>query len=70
MLNDTTDEVFQIGNSVSLLVHFDTENELKKAYEIMAEGAVIINPIESQTYCACIVSLIDKYGMHWELMAG
>jgi len=73
MLNDTTedDDDFQIGNSLSLLVHFDTEDECKEAYRIMAEeGAIIISPMGSQTYCACFASLIDRYGVRWELMAG
>ena len=73
MLNDTTedDDDFQIGNSLSLLVHFDTEDECKEAYRIMAEeGAIIVSPMESQTYCACFASLIDMYGVRWELMAG
>ena len=70
MLNDTTEDSYQIGKLLSLLIHFDTEDELKTAYEIMSEGAVIINPMESQTYCACFASLIDKHGIQWELMAG
>ena len=72
MLNDTTedDDNFQTGNSLSLLVHFDSVDELKMAYAILADGAEIISPMESQTYCACFASLADKYGMQWELMAG
>ena len=70
MLNDTIDEDFQMGNSLSLLVHFDTEDECMEAYKIMADGVVILSPMESQTYCACFASLIDKYGVQWELMAG
>jgi PhnB protein len=72
MLNDyfTTDDDYQVGNSLSLLIHFDTVDELKTAYETMSDGAIIISPMESQTYCACFVSLIDKYGVQWELMAG
>jgi len=70
MLNDTTEEDFKMGNSLSLLVHFDTDDECMQAYKIMADGATILSPMESQTYCACFASLIDKYGVHWELMAG
>ena len=70
MLNDTIEDDFKKGNSLSLLVHFDTESECKEAYRIMAEDAVIISSMESQTYCACFASLIDKYGVSWELMAG
>ena len=70
MLNDTAEDDFHMGNSLSLLVHFDTEDECMEAYKIMANGAVILSPMESQTYCACFASLIDKYGVQWELMAG
>ena len=72
MLNDTTedDDNFKMRNSLSLLVHFDSVDELKTAYGILADGAVIISPMESQTYCACFASLIDKHGMQWELMTG
>jgi len=71
MLNDWIDDDFQTGNALSLLVHFDTEDECKKAYRIIAEeGATIISPMESQTYCACFASLMDKYGVRWDLMAG
>ena len=69
MLNDTTDDTFHIENSLSLLVHFDTNDELITAYGILSDGATIISPMESQTYCAYFASLIDKYGMNWELMA-
>jgi len=70
MLNDTTEDDFMVGNSSSLLLHFDIEDECKEAYRIMSEGAVIISSMESQTYCACFASLIDKYGVRWDLMAG
>jgi len=59
-----------MGNSLSLLVHFDIEDECMEIYRIMSDGAVILSPMESQTYCACFASIIDKYGVQWELMAG
>jgi len=68
-LNDATDG-YRAGNQVSLLIHFDTVEELKAAYEVIAEGAEILSPMESTTYCAAFVSLLDKYGVQWELMAG
>ena len=70
MLNDTTEDDFQTVNSFSLLVHFNTSEEIMAAYELLRDGAVIISPMESQTYCAHFASLIDKYGMRWDLMAG
>jgi PhnB protein len=70
MLNDTTEDDFQTNKSLSLLVHFDTSKEIIAAYELLTDGAVIISPMESQTYCAHFASLTDKYGVCWDLMAG
>jgi len=68
MLNDGTDDSFLKGNSISTVITFETANDVKTAFEIMADGASIIHPMISTTYSSCFVSLIDKYGMRWELM--
>lgn len=70
MLSDTTEDAYTAGNAFSLLVHFDTADEINAAYAALMDGATIINPMQSQTYCAYIASLVDRYGMRWELMAG
>jgi len=70
MLSDTREDDLQNNKSLSLLVHFDTSEEIMAAYELLSDGAVIISPMASQTYCAHFASLIDKYGMGWDLMAG
>ena len=70
MLNDMAGDDYRTGNALSLLVHFDTADECKKAFDILCEGAAIISPMESQTYCACFASLVDRFGIQWELMAG
>ena len=56
--------------AMDLLVHFDTDEELKKAYEILSEGANITAPLMSQTYCSLTCALIDKFGMRWQFMSG
>lgn len=68
MLSDITDDAIPKGNSLSLVITFETANDVKAAYDIMSEGATIISPIKSTTYSSCFVSLIDKFGMRWELM--
>lgn len=55
-------------NPLSLVVTYDTAEEVKHAYELIRQGASILSPIQSTTYSSCFVSLIDKYGMRWELM--
>jgi len=60
------------GNAclIDLLVHFDSDEEIKKAYEILSEGATITAPLYSQTYCSLTCVLIDKFGGRWQLMSG
>jgi len=60
------------GNSffIDLLVHFDSDDELKTAYEVLSKGATITVPLCSQTYCSLTCALIDKFGGRWQLMSG
>jgi len=61
-----------VGNSfkIDLLVHFDSDEELKTAYDVLSEGATITASLCSQTYCSLTCSLIDKFGGRWQLMSG
>ena len=54
--------------SMSILVTFETADAVKASYEIMSEGAMIVDPRCRTTYSSCCVSLIDKFGIHWWLM--
>lgn len=56
------------GNSCSLVVTFDSAEEVLRAFEKLKAGAEIFSPVEQSTYSSCFVSLIDKFGMRWELM--
>jgi len=69
-INLSDDPETSIPNThlVSLLITFETAADVKRAYETMAEGATIIYPMQTTTYSSCFVSLIDKFGMRWELM--
>lgn len=69
MMSDITEEnKHTSGNSLSLVVTFDTSDEVKKAYDYFKDGAIILSPMKSTSYSSCFVSLIDKFGMRWELM--
>ena len=58
-------------SAISLLVEFETVEALNAAYEIMADGATIVTPLGSgTTYCSGYVSLVDQFGIHWDLMSG
>jgi PhnB protein len=60
------------GNSflIDLLVNFDSDEELKNAYDILSDGGTITSPLMSQTYCSLTCALIDKFGGRWQLMSG
>ncbi|MCL2839702.1 MAG: VOC family protein [Defluviitaleaceae bacterium] len=57
------------GHSVYPVITFKTVDEVKAAYNILADGATIKTPLGKTTYSACIGSLVDKFGIHWDLMA-
>ncbi len=64
-----TDQEHEItSNPLSLVVTYDTSEEVNRAYEIIKEGARIVTPMQTTTYSSAIVSLVDKFGMRWELM--
>lgn len=56
------------GNTSSLVITFDTLEEVKKAFDYFVDECLIISPIKSTTYSSCFVSLVDKFGVRWELM--
>lgn len=69
MMSDIVEEEnHKPGNSLSLVVTFDTIDEVREAYRILKDDAIILSPLKSTTYSSCFVSLIDKFGMRWELM--
>lgn len=69
MLSDCDESIpHQRGNTVSLVITFETAEEVKEAFDLISDGAIILSPISSTTYSSCFVSLIDKFGVRWELM--
>lgn len=69
MMSDISEEYKHThGNSLSLVVTFDSADEVQKAYSLLKDDAIILAPMQSTTYSSCFVSLIDKFGMRWELM--
>ena len=68
IMSDIADEDYNHGHSVSLIVTFDSALQVKEAYESLKDQATIIHEIQKTTYSSCFVSLIDKFGVRWELM--
>jgi len=58
------------AKAVSLLVEFNTDDQLKAALDIISEGATILEPLNSTSYCTAYTTLEDKFGIRWDLMSG
>lgn len=68
MMCDNLDVPFQKSTALSLVVTFDTKDEVMRAYDIMREGSETIYPVHSTTYSSCTVTFIDRFGFRWGLM--
>jgi len=55
---------------IDILIHFDSDDELRAAYEILADGGTITTPLSKESYCSLTAALIDKFGGRWQLMSG
>lgn len=56
------------GNTMSIVITFETAADVKNAFSILSDGCTIVTPMKATTYSSCFVSLIDRFGMRWELM--
>ena len=71
-LGDDSLGIYDAGksNKISFLLEFDSGEALQKAYEALSDGATILTPMCSTTYCTAYVVLTDKFGVSWQLMSG
>jgi PhnB protein len=68
MMCDNLDVEFKRSTALSLVVTFDTKDEVRQAYEVLREGSETIYPMHSTTYSSCEVVFIDRFGFRWGLM--
>ncbi|MBC9909767.1 VOC family protein [Chitinophaga varians] len=55
------------GNTVSLLLHCNTEEETRACYRKLAVGGVASYPLQDTVAGGLFGVLTDKYGHHWLL---
>lgn len=68
MFSDTIEFEICSGNSLFIVVTFDTKEEVLEVYNALLPGSTVLVPIHSTTYSSCSANLIDKYGIRWGLM--
>lgn len=55
------------GNSVSLFINCDSEEEIKTLYKALSKGGHSDHPLEDTFWGALFGDLTDKFGNHWLL---
>lgn len=55
------------GNNISIMIDCDTEEQIRKYFNKLSEGAKINMPLEHTFWGALYGSLIDKFGINWDL---
>ena len=61
------DEEVPINNNVFLHVEFDSETELRKAFDILSAGGKVNMPVDKTFWGAVYGDLVDKFGIGWGL---
>jgi len=51
--------------TMSYGITFDNEDEVKKAYSMLAEGGKVLFPLGSLPWSSCCADVVDKYGVYW-----
>jgi len=69
ILKGGTDNNSYNSYAVDLVVEFDTDDELKTAFDILFDGAEITKPMHSPAYCSLCVYLTDKFGTRWQFIS-
>lgn len=68
MLADHLERDVQPGTSLSLAAVFEDPEQVRAAYDVLKDGCTIVHPMQTRTYSACIVVLVDQFGIRWTLM--
>jgi PhnB protein len=58
---------YKQGNNISIMIDCDSEEQIRKYFEKLSVGATIIMPLENTFWGALYGSLIDKFGVNWDL---
>lgn len=51
--------------TMSYGIKLDSEDEVKNAYEMLAEDGTVLFPLGPLPWSACAADVVDKYGVYW-----
>ncbi|WP_194774654.1 VOC family protein [Pararhodonellum marinum] len=58
---------FKAGTEVGLAVNFDSEEEIRKVYDLLKEGGKVYDELKESFWGSLFASIQDKYGKDWML---
>jgi PhnB protein len=53
--------------TMSYGISFDSEEEVRKAYAVLAREGTVLLPLGSLPWSACCAEVVDRYGIYWYL---
>ena len=58
-------EPVQLGNHVSVTLHFDDVTDMAKKFDALAAGGTVLQPLQDMFWGARFGMLTDAYGIPW-----
>ncbi|HAN22097.1 MAG: hypothetical protein A2Y15_03780 [Clostridiales bacterium GWF2_36_10] len=52
-------------HNTEICLGLGSEEAVKKAFSVLSEGGMVITPLESTSWNACVAQVVDKYGIGW-----
>lgn len=51
--------------TMSYGINFDSEDEVKRVYAMLAKDGTVLAPLGSLPWSTCCADVVDKYGSYW-----
>lgn len=68
MLGDNPDVPFASSPSLSLAVCMDSDEEVRRAFEVLSKDGKILYPLQRTPYASSFANVFDHFGFRWVLM--
>lgn len=65
------DDIYAVARKTTLqfnTVTFDTAQQVRDAFEVLAQEGTVLHPLNATTYSSQMGTVIDKFGIRWGLM--
>lgn len=63
--SDMMRDVAKVGDNFSLSLNYENQDDMKKHFDMFAEGGEVFMPLEKQFWGGIFGMVTDKYGIEW-----